>query len=179
MSDTPQDNEQPKQRRPSGALLFGAVALIAIMIAMGVLVAGRIGSPTLERTATPPDDNAAALVDAAQQSSGVSDVDPKTISAHTLINDDGQPVSLTDFAGKYTLLYFGYTYCPDFCPTTLTDYRLVMRALGEDADKVAFVFISVDPKRDTPELLNAYVARFDPNIVGITGDVETLRKVAD
>ncbi len=179
MSNLPQDNGQPSQRGPSGALIFGAVALIAIVIAVGVLVAGRIGGSTPSATATPEDSNVAALVDAAQQSTGVTDVDPKAITAYELINDDGQPVSLADFAGQYTVLYFGYTYCPDFCPTTLTDYRLVMRELGDAAEKVAFVFISVDPKRDTPELLNTYVARFDPNIVGITGDVETLRKVAD
>jgi len=180
MSDSAQNNEQtPKRGLSSSVVILGAVVLITVAIALGVLVAGRIGGAEVPPTPAPEDADVPALVDAAQQSSGVSAVEPKAISAYTLINEDGQPATLMDFAGKYTVLYFGYTYCPDFCPTTLTDYRLVMRELGDDAANVNFLFISVDPKRDTPELLNKYVSRFDPRIVGLTGDVDTLRQVAD
>ncbi len=180
MSDSPQ-NRPPTRKRSasSGVVILGAAALITAAIALGVSVASRISSATVVSTPAPKEANVPAIVDAAQQSSGVSAIAPKAISAYKLINDDGQPTTLKDFMGKYTVLYFGYTYCPDFCPTTLTDYRLVMRQLGDDAAKVNFLFISVDPKRDTPELLNKYVSRFDSRIVGLTGDIDTLRKVAD
>jgi protein SCO1/2 len=70
------------------------------------------------------------------------------------------------------VLYFGYTFCPDVCPTTLTDMKQVMKLLGKKADDVQFIMVSVDPERDTPEKLNEYVTYFDPRFIGLTGTPE-------
>ncbi|MEW6581042.1 MAG: SCO family protein [Chloroflexota bacterium] len=80
--------------------------------------------------------------------------------------------------GKVALLFFGYTNCPDVCPTTLAEFKRVKALLGEDAARVAFVFVSVDGERDTPEQLAAYVRAFDPEFIGLTGDDATIRAIA-
>ena len=89
-----------------------------------------------------------------------------------------KPVRLSDFRGKLVALYFGYTYCPDVCPTTLAELAAGMRDLGADAQQVQVIFISVDPARDTPERLADYVANFDPSFIGITGSPEEIAAVA-
>ncbi|MEO6968069.1 MAG: SCO family protein [Rhodanobacteraceae bacterium] len=86
-----------------------------------------------------------------------------------LTSDNGKPASAADFRGKYVLMYFGYTNCPDVCPLTLGHLHLVMQRLGADAGKVQILFVSVDPARDTPQVLHQYVSAFDPRIVGLTG----------
>lgn len=95
-----------------------------------------------------------------------------------LIGGDGEPVSDTDFRGEWLLIFFGYTHCPDICPTTLATMALVMDELGDDADALQPLFISVDPARDTPEVVSAYVAAFDPRIVGLTGSAEQVAAAA-
>lgn len=85
---------------------------------------------------------------------------------------DGKPVTLADFRGKVTLLFFGFTHCPDVCPTTLADFAEVKRALGSDGDQVQAAMVSVDPERDTPELLKRYVTQFDPGFVALRGTPE-------
>lgn len=87
-------------------------------------------------------------------------------------------VRLSDFRGKWVLLFFGYTSCPDVCPTTLADLARVMELLGRDAKKLQVIMISVDPKRDTPERLAEYVRYFHPSFVGLTGTEEEIREVA-
>jgi protein SCO1/2 len=96
----------------------------------------------------------------------------------TLTGADGQPVSLSDFGDKVVVLYFGYTFCPDVCPTTLTDMKQVMQLLGNKADDVQFIMVSVDPERDTPDKLGEYVAYFDPRFVGLTGTPEEVLAAA-
>ena len=86
-----------------------------------------------------------------------------------LVDSSGKTVTDKDFRGKYLLVFFGYTNCPDVCPTTLNDVALAMDALGDLADKVQPLFISVDPERDTPESMGGYVAQFHPSIIGLTG----------
>lgn len=96
-----------------------------------------------------------------------------------LVDDHGKPVSGADYRGKVVLLYFGYTHCPDVCPLTLAQLHVVMQRLGKLADGARILFVSVDPGRDTPEVLHAYVNAFDPHAVGLTGkprDIETLVK---
>ncbi|HKI61946.1 MAG TPA: SCO family protein [Mariprofundaceae bacterium] len=89
------------------------------------------------------------------------------------------PVSLHDFRGKVTLIYFGYTHCPDICPMALGIMAEAMRQLGEPkADKVAGLFISVDPRRDTPGILDQYASFFDKRIRGVTGTPQQLDKIA-
>jgi protein SCO1/2 len=85
------------------------------------------------------------------------------LTAHT-----GQPVTDQDFLGRPFLVFFGYTHCPDVCPTTLFEMSEILRALGPDA-KVGALFVTVDPERDTPEKLKDYLANFDPRIIGVTG----------
>jgi protein SCO1/2 len=87
----------------------------------------------------------------------------------TLINEQGEEVHLRDLRGKWTLLYFGYTFCPDVCPTTLADLRAMNVALGNKADNAQVVFVSLDPERDTPERMAAYTDAFDPSFIGLTG----------
>jgi protein SCO1/2 len=89
-----------------------------------------------------------------------------------LTDPDGRRRSLADFRGKVTLVFFGFTQCPDVCPTTLAELAAAKRALGADGAKVQGVFISVDPERDTPALLKSYVSQFDPSFVGLRGTPE-------
>jgi protein SCO1/2 len=94
----------------------------------------------------------------------------------TLQSAGGKTVTQDEFRGKTVMLFFGYASCPDICPTTMAQLSQVMLGLGKDADKVRILFISVDPHRDTPDILQAYVNAFDKNAIGLTG---TEKQVAD
>jgi len=96
----------------------------------------------------------------------------------TLQNGDGKQVTDRDFRGKYLLVYFGFTFCPDVCPTTLNEVTDALERLGAKADKVQPVFITVDPKRDTPAVMKQYAAAFTPRLVGLTGTPEQIAAVA-
>jgi len=100
--------------------------------------------------------------------------------ARTLALPDasGKPRSLADFKGKVTLVFFGYTQCPDVCPTTLAELAEVMKRLGPDAERVQVLFVTVDPERDTPDLLSRYVPAFDPRFLGLYGDAEATARTA-
>jgi protein SCO1/2 len=87
-----------------------------------------------------------------------------------LEDQNGKPVSDEDMKGRPFLVFFGFTHCPDICPTTLFDISEVMRRLGEDADRTGALFITVDPERDTPAKLKDYLSDFDPHLRGLTGD---------
>lgn len=102
---------------------------------------------------------------------------PERAPELSLRRADGSTFSLREQQGNVVLLFFGYTHCPDVCPTTLSDWARVKRALGDDARHVRFVFVSVDPARDTPAGVQAYVARFDSSFVGVTGDSATLAAI--
>ena len=96
-----------------------------------------------------------------------------------LTSDENKPVSATDYRGKVVLLFFGYTHCPDVCPLTMAQLHVVMKKLGAQADGARILFVSVDPARDTPSIMHAYVNAFDPRAVGLVGDaraVEALSK---
>ena len=95
-----------------------------------------------------------------------------------LVNGDGKPVTDKDFRGKYMLVYFGYTFCPDVCPTTLTAVADAMDRLGPAASRIRPVFITVDPKRDTPAVVKQYAGAFGNTITGLTGTPEEIAKVA-
>lgn len=96
----------------------------------------------------------------------------------TLTNDDGQRVTAGDYRGQVTLLYFGYTHCPDVCPTTLAKLAQSVRALGDRAGGVRVLFVSVDPRRDTVAVLHRYVHAFGPRVTGLRGDQHVLRALA-
>ena len=91
---------------------------------------------------------------------------------------DGKPRTLADFRGKAVLVFFGYTHCPDVCPTTLADAAQALKALGKDADRVQVLFVTVDPERDTPDVLSKYVPAFDPRFLGLHGDAAAIQKAA-
>jgi len=95
-----------------------------------------------------------------------------------LTDFNGQRRTLADFRGKAVVLFFGYTQCPDVCPTTLAELGEAMRRLGPDADRVQVLFVTVDPARDTPELLSRYVPAFDPRFLGLYGDADALARTA-
>ena len=99
-------------------------------------------------------------------------------NAFSLTDQNGQPRSLSDFKGKVVFVFFGYTHCPDICPTTLSEMVSIRKALGPDADRLQVLFITLDPERDTPELLASFVPAFDPSFIGLTGDQVTIDKVA-
>jgi protein SCO1/2 len=87
-----------------------------------------------------------------------------------LIDQNGKTITDADIKGRPVLVFFGYTHCPDICPTTLFDVSEIMHALGKDADRTGALFISVDPERDTPAVMKDYLASFDPHLRGATGD---------
>jgi protein SCO1 len=95
-----------------------------------------------------------------------------------LIGDDGHTRSRDDFKGRVTVLLFGFTHCPNVCPTALVNLSAVLDLLGEDRDLVQIAFITVDPARDTPEILHEYTGAFGPNFVGLTGETNAIRQVA-
>ena len=95
-----------------------------------------------------------------------------------LTDQHGQQRTLADFKGKLVAVFFGFTQCPDVCPTALAELAQVKQALGPDGDKLQGVFITVDPERDTPELLKAYMANFDPGFVALRGTPEQTAAVA-
>ena len=94
-----------------------------------------------------------------------------------LIGTDGQTVTEADFAGRPRAMFFGFTHCPDVCPTTLAEAEGWLKALGPAGDDLKIVFVSVDPERDTPELMKSYLSAFDPRIVGLTGTPEQIAAV--
>lgn len=104
---------------------------------------------------------------------------PQPAASFELIDQRREPFRLEDHTGDLVVLFFGYTNCPDICPATLVYYTQVKRELGPLAERVRFVFISVDPEHDTPEHLDRFVGRFDPSFYGLTGTIEETAEVAD
>jgi protein SCO1/2 len=96
----------------------------------------------------------------------------------SLVDGDGKPVTDKSFRGKYMLVYFGYTFCPDVCPTTLNQVADALDRLGTKADRLAPIFITVDPKRDTPAAVKQFAAAFSPRLVGLTGSAEQVGAAA-
>jgi len=95
-----------------------------------------------------------------------------------LTDHNGKPRRLEDWRGKVVVLFFGFTHCPDVCPTTLADIAAAVKSLGAEAEKVQVLMVSVDPERDTPDALGKYVPAFDPGFLGLRGDLDATKKVA-
>lgn len=144
-------------------LLLAAAGITAAVI-LGVIILGGGSHNASKPTATPLDE---------------TDFNPpRPVNDFTLTSQTGQPLKLSDLRGKVVVIFFGYTNCPDECPTTMADYKRVKAALGQDAARVAFVFISVDGARDTPQRLSDYLGAFDSSFIGLTGDDAAIRTVA-
>lgn len=135
------------------AIGLAAVILVAVV---AVIAEQRLTGP--HRTGTAPE---------------VKIGGPFTLTDHT-----GRQVTEQDFRGKAMLMFFGYTYCPDVCPTSLTEISAAMDKLGPLAAKVVPILVSIDPERDTPEVLKDYVGHFHPGIVGLTGTPEQIKQAA-
>jgi protein SCO1/2 len=103
---------------------------------------------------------------------------PPLAADFTLTDQEGRLVQLSDYRGKLVLLFFGYTHCPDVCPTTLAKLNYVLRELGDAAREVQVAFVSIDPERDTPEVIKRYLGHFNPSFVGLTGRPEEIKAVA-
>jgi protein SCO1/2 len=102
---------------------------------------------------------------------------PEIGGSFTMIGHDGRVVTNADLAGRPYLVFFGYTHCPDFCPTALFDISAVFKELGPDK-KVAALFVTVDPERDTPDVLKTYLENFGSRIIGLTGDTKKVEAIA-
>jgi protein SCO1/2 len=145
-------------------LLIGIVAILALR--QGALPAAPI-APTATFAPSVP---------------GVTPIEPpRTVADFTmpaaLPGGEVRELSLSELEGKHTLVFFGYTHCPDFCPITLAEFIQIKRALGDQADRVQFLFVSVDGERDTPAAIRAYLDGFDPTFIGMSGVRETLEPI--
>ena len=103
------------------------------------------------------------------------DINPR----YLLQDPNGRSISNEDFSGRFQLIAFGYTYCPDVCPTTLVEMAAILKQLGDQAERLQPIFITVDPERDTAKVLKTYTEFFDPRIVGLTGSPALVRRAAD
>jgi protein SCO1/2 len=133
----------------TGAFVAGLVLCIAIVL----LLTGRGGAPSLPQVAA-------------------------VGGPFSLTDQNGRTVTDQDFKGRPFLVFFGFTHCPDICPTTMFEISEIIRKLGPDGDRVRALFITVDPERDTPAALKDYVSSFDPRIVAVTGDEAAIAAVA-
>ena len=151
-----------------GVLALG-IALTALVLVVSVTGAGTAQpTPVRQPTNTP---NIGA--------GGITPIDPgDPVPAFTLPASTGGEWTLDDLAGQYTFLYFGYTECPDYCPTTMAKWVQVKQRLGDSAEDVGFVMVSIDPRRDSPEVLAEYLGQFDPSFVGLQANEVTVRAFA-
>jgi cytochrome oxidase Cu insertion factor (SCO1/SenC/PrrC family) len=101
------------------------------------------------------------------------------VTRYLLMDTRGRAITDKDFPGRFQLISFGYTYCPDICPTTLAEVSLIMKRLGELSARLQPIFVTVDPERDTPATLSRYTSYFHPDIIGLTGSPDLVRRAAD
>lgn len=155
-------NENPsrtqQRRSPKIWLIVAGVVLVALAALRGLSQA-----------------NPAPQYGIAVNSAGGADAPAEDF---TLDSTLGRPLALSELRGEPVLLYFGYTTCPDICPTSLADLRMALQKLGPDSDKVQVLFVSVDPERDTVDRLQTYLGAFDPSFIGLTGPAAEIEKVA-
>ena len=136
--------------------LVASLALLAGLAIAAILWSGRpgTGSPKLD--------------------SGIAMPKPRPLPEFTLLDQHSRPFTRTALEGRWTLLFAGFTHCPDICPSTLATLSAVDRELGDAGQALQVLLLSLDPKRDTPETLQPYLAHFNPRFVGITGDVKEI-----
>jgi len=147
--------------------------ILAVMLILPLLV---LGAFLILRGSS--DEAEASTIQMPVTSVNTIPVDPPLdLLDFTFTANNGEALSLSDLRGKYVLLYFGFTRCPDFCPTTLTTYKRIKAELGAEAENVAFMFISVDGERDTPNLLDEYIRRYDSTFIALQGNETELARM--
>ncbi len=167
--------ETRQQRDPTTKTLYGII---------GVLIVGIIGVglfivySQLTQPDTPTSITSFSIVEEENFDGTTAISPPRDMPDFTLTNQDGELTSLSDLRGKYVLITFGYTHCPDVCPLTLNEFRRIRESLEDQADEVEFVFVSVDPQRDTPQAIGEYFGtRNLEGFIGLTGDEADLRRL--
>lgn len=150
-----------------------ALVLVALVVAMvGLLSVIDLRAPRVPSLAEGPSED--LLV-------GRRFTEPGRLDPFTLIDQRGQSFGLARVLGQWSFAFFGFTHCPDVCPTTLLTYQQMRRLLGDELERkprVQFLFVSVDPERDTPQVLDSYVSYFGEGLLGLTGDGDTIRALS-
>lgn len=141
--------------------------LLLLLLALTLVLLGAAAFLLLPGLGDPPGFNGTELPE------------PGPAPALTLTDAAGRQISLDDFAGEVRLLYFGYTFCPDICPTTMADLAKVQQDVDDGGDQVQVIMITVDPARDTPEVMAEYAASFHPDFIGLAGSPEEIATVAE
>lgn len=161
------------QKKSNSNILILAVVIPVVLAVAGVLILTVFNNRVAD---LPSDENSTPIAN----SEGISIYNPpKPVHDFTMPASTGENVSLSDFRGKLVLIAFGYTRCPDVCPTNMLEYRKIKRFLNANADEVVFLFISVDGERDTPSSLRDYMALYDASFIGLSGTDETLAPLMD
>jgi len=152
-------------KRDSVQLFLSVVSAAIVILVMALLAA--YAPLWIEQYLNPP-----------TGPTGFATKPPKAMGDFTLTDQNGKPMNFSDLRGSPVLMFFGYTYCPDVCPLTMSDYRRVKTALGDKAANVKFMMVSFDGNRDSPEVIKRYVEAFDPTFIGLTGKPELVAKIS-
>lgn len=156
---------QPTRTKATSNLLLIVIGLLTLAI---ILVGGYIA---ITQASTP-------AINQMNDYDGITEIAARPMPDFTLRDQFGKPIQLSDLRGKPALLFFGYTFCPDICPLTLVEFRNVRDDLGDLGDDVQFVFVSVDGRRDTPEVIESFFETYDVmDFIGMTGDSEIVREI--
>jgi len=154
-------------------LIILAVLLPLLLAVAGVTILTIFSGNVQNQNTITTDDSTPMM-----NSEGISEYNPpRTVQDFTMPASTGDDVSLSDFRGKLVLIAFGYTRCPDVCPVNMLDFRQVKRFLGDNADEVVFLFVSVDGERDNPDLLRDYLARYDTEFIGLSGTDDSIAPI--
>ncbi len=166
-SDTAATDPERQQRMRRGIRRTVVICLICVAAVVGLIVK-KVTDPRV-------------LSQAELRVNGAVVFDkPRLFDDFTLLDHTGEPFTQADLEGQWTLIYFGFTHCPDICPMAMLDLKRLVEALPEGlAERTQVVLVSVDPARDTPEVLAEYVGYFHPDFVGVTGDFLTIRRFAN
>lgn len=163
------------QKSRNNTILILAIVFPIILAIAGIIILATFANNVQERSQLATDTGTPI-----PNSEGISIFDPpKRVSDFAMPASTGETLKLSDFRGKLVLIAFGYTRCPDVCPTNMLEYRKIKRFLAGSADQVVFLFISVDGERDTPQALRDYVALYDPSFIGMSGTDDILVPLKD
>lgn len=149
------------------------ITQIALLCFLGVLI-GTVSAWFQVR-----EDNGAIAAASIEPASGAALAGADIGGSFTLTDHNGNIVTEKSFGDSYRLMFFGFTFCPDVCPTELQKISTALNLLGPDAEKVQPLFVTIDPERDTPEVMRAYVKEFHPRLIGLTGTLEQIKQIED